>query len=115
MSHHQRTRQVTPWKAGSPPKSPQLIVGLVDARLEGAACRGRAPLFDDRVDGETDQDRILRHRYAVNICSHCPVIRACQAAADDHHSEGIWSGRRQLIYPNKSNRSRQHPKETKSA
>jgi hypothetical protein len=49
-------------------------------RLDGAACAGRARLFD----GRTDRDVVI----AVEVCSACPVFELC---------EGWASGQRGLV------------------
>jgi WhiB family transcriptional regulator, redox-sensing transcriptional regulator len=70
---------------------------LVDPRLSGAACVGKAPLFDDRLDlgdheSESDEERDARHREARKICRCCPVRPPCGTAAGEHESAGIWAG-----------------------
>ncbi|MBX9147752.1 WhiB family transcriptional regulator [Rhodococcus qingshengii] len=77
--------------------SPALSI-LVDPRLHGAACQGQAPLFDDRLDRgdhdpEPESERAERHHQARKICLTCPVRSACELAALDHESSGIWNGR----------------------
>lgn len=65
--------------------------------LEGAACAGKAPLFDARADGEPRMAYLNRYRQAAAICRTCPVLQACNQAA--HASPpgqctGIWAERR---------------------
>lgn len=64
--------------------------------LPGAACtKVRAPLWDDRVDGESAGQRGHRISDALVICRRCPEIVACLAArlADDTLGSGVWGGR----------------------
>lgn len=68
------------------------LLALVDPTLSGAACTGRAPLFDDEIDGETEEQREARHYVAASICRSCPVQPECRAAAGEHHALGIWAG-----------------------
>lgn len=68
------------------------LLALVDPTLSGAACAGRAPLFDDEIDGETAEHREARHHIATSICRSCPVQPECRAAASEHHALGIWAG-----------------------
>lgn len=74
------------------PKTVTLLAALVDPRLEGAACAGRAPWFDEFVDGETTTARTARLDAARTICGTCPVRIACATAATEHQSTGIWAG-----------------------
>lgn len=56
------------------------------AKLEGAACVGRAPLFDADVHGESPAARAARHGRAR---------RGCRDAADAMPYEllaGMWAG-----------------------
>ncbi|MCJ0899769.1 WhiB family transcriptional regulator [Rhodococcus sp. ARC_M13] len=69
----------------------ELLASLVDERLEGALCTGRAPLFDDFIDDETAENRSQRHREARLVCIVCPVRAACDTAAREHDSTGIWA------------------------
>ncbi len=63
--------------------------------LAGAACVGRAPLFDLDVDGETGEDREARHGQARGLCGDCRVLEVCRASLDSLPPEtaGIWAGR----------------------
>lgn len=75
------------------PQVPDPIAGLVDPRLAGAKCAGRAPLFDDELPGETGEDRSDRLAYATSICRTCPVQSACRtAAAELDNPTGVWAG-----------------------
>jgi len=47
--------------------------------------------WDDHCDGETLQDRELRHRHAESVCSSCPVTAAC-AADVGRYDAGIRGG-----------------------
>ncbi|MDT2004555.1 hypothetical protein FXW78_07060 [Rhodococcus opacus] len=70
-----------------------LLEALVNPELEGAGCAGRAPMFDDDVDGETPEERLARLGVAFSICRDCPVHAACDTAAREHQSVGLWAGR----------------------
>ncbi|YCN53424.1 WhiB family transcriptional regulator [Rhodococcus erythropolis] len=74
------------------PPIPSPLLALVDPTLSGAACTGRAPLFDDDIDGESVEHREARHHTAAAICRHCPVQPQCRAAAGDHYALGVWAG-----------------------
>lgn len=74
------------------PKPTDLLAALVDPRLEGALCAGKAPMFDDQIEGETDEDRNHRLGAAARICRACPVRTACNTAAAEHQAVGLWSG-----------------------
>ncbi|GGL09706.1 WhiB family transcriptional regulator [Nocardia jinanensis] len=68
---------------------------LIDQRLTGAACAGRAPLFDtDPVPGETDAAREARYAPALKICRRCPVQDQCATAAAELGGQalGVWAG-----------------------
>lgn len=75
-----------------PPASIPLLARLVDPRLHGAACTGRAPWWDESIDGETPEDRRDRHDAARRICRGCPVQGACHDAATEHDATGLWAG-----------------------
>jgi len=65
--------------------------------LEGAACAGKAPLFDVRADGESRESYMRRYREARGICRSCPVLERCDQAATDAppgQCTGIWAERR---------------------
>ncbi|WKW97318.1 WhiB family transcriptional regulator [Rhodococcus aetherivorans] len=71
-----------------------LIAGLVDPRLTGARCAGRAPMFDAEVPGESAEDRAARLAAAAAICRGCPVVGPCRTAAlEQDHPAGMWAGR----------------------
>lgn len=75
------------------PHVPDPIAGLVDPRLVGAKCRGKAPLFDDEVPDETSEHRSARLDYAANLCTRCPVQSACRTAVTElDHPTGLWAG-----------------------
>lgn len=78
--------------------APPALGILVDPLLDGAACKGKAPLFDDRLDredhdAEPEKERAERHHQARKICLTCPVRSACESSALDHEASGIWNGR----------------------
>lgn len=65
--------------------------------LDGAACAGRAPLFDARAEGESRLDYLVRYSKAARICHTCPVLVACnQAVLESKPGQctGIWAERR---------------------
>lgn len=68
------------------------ITALVDPRLAGALCTGKAPLFDAFVLGETPTQRDARLGAAVECCTRCPVRNPCRQAATEHDAHGIWAG-----------------------
>ncbi|WP_167659969.1 WhiB family transcriptional regulator [Nocardia mangyaensis] len=73
----------------------ELAAELADDRLDGAACTGRASLFDAEVDGEDDTDRAYRLDAAARICHDCPVLVACNITARELGGQavGVWAGR----------------------
>ncbi|WP_036534845.1 WhiB family transcriptional regulator [Nocardia cyriacigeorgica] len=84
------------------PKVRELAADLADERLVGAACVGRAPLFDAEVPGEDDDDRRYRLDAAARICESCPVLAECSGVARElgRLAVGVWAGRgRQLPAP----------------
>lgn len=87
-----RNRKTVPW-----PKEEDLpdLKSLVDPRLDGARCKGRGTLFDDRVGDETAEQRQERHATAKLFCRHCKVRAACATVAAELKPEdrqGIWAG-----------------------
>ena len=71
---------------------PLIPVGGWRAR---AACAERVQevLWDDRVDGETDEQRDARHAKGKAVCrTECPVRARCAAEADWKIDEGIRGG-----------------------
>ncbi|MFD4368980.1 WhiB family transcriptional regulator [Rhodococcus sp. NPDC058521] len=75
------------------PSRVSTLEALVDVRLTGASCAGRAPLFDDQLDGESDAQRHVRLTKAAEVCHTCPVRIACATAALEHQATGLWAGR----------------------
>ncbi|AWZ25669.1 hypothetical protein CEJ39_17190 [Rhodococcus pyridinivorans] len=76
------------------PQIPDLLVGLVDERLSGARCTGRAPWFDAELDDETAEDRSERLTWARAQCARCPVAVPCRTAVSEiDHPTGVWAGR----------------------
>jgi len=62
--------------------------------LAGAACTGLAPLFDLDVDGETEEDREVRHGHARGLCGDCRVLEVCRASLNTlpPQTVGVWAG-----------------------
>ncbi|NLE78853.1 MAG: hypothetical protein GX610_04600 [Rhodococcus sp.] len=80
-------------RSGFPAKV-DLLERLVDPRLEGAKCTGRAPIHDHEIDGETPAERGKRLAYARRLCEQCPVRSMCRtAAAEQTTPAGMWGGR----------------------
>ncbi|WP_395704747.1 WhiB family transcriptional regulator [Rhodococcus ruber] len=76
------------------PRIPGRLAALVDPRLTGAACAGRAPMFDDELFGETTENRSARLTAAARICRGCPVRSACRTAVlEQDRPVGMWAGR----------------------
>jgi len=73
----------------------ELLAALAsDVGLDGAACAGRAPLFDLDVDGESSAERDDRHETAQRICGTCSVLKACMStiATLPPRTDGVWAG-----------------------
>lgn len=69
---------------------------VLGPNLPGAACKGRAPLHDAVIAGESETDRADRHQRAVAVCLRCcPVLAACRAAVATlpRSTTGVWAGR----------------------
>lgn len=63
--------------------------------LSLAACKGATePLWDDRLAGETDDQRDARHGRAKAYCARCPELMACLEARRDDSTlpPGVWGG-----------------------
>ncbi|WP_353888593.1 WhiB family transcriptional regulator [uncultured Corynebacterium sp.] len=83
---------------------PASLRPITDASLDGAACKGHAPLFDLTVHGETSEQREARHHQARNLCRRCPVFTQCTTVAGQlkhDHKQGFWAG--MLLGNNKEN------------
>lgn len=66
-----------------------------DSWRDRAACTPRFAerLWDDRLDGETDAQRLERHRQAKLVCNtECPVREECANDTDWETDEGIRGG-----------------------
>lgn len=76
-----------------------LAAELADERLVGAACAGRAPLFDAELPGEDDNERRYRLAAAGRICQACPALVACNTVARElgRDAAGVWAGRRRNL------------------
>jgi len=73
----------------------ELLAALAsDVGLDGAACAGRAPLFDLDVDGAPSAERDDRHETAQRICRTCSVLNACRStiATLPPRTDGVWAG-----------------------
>ena len=58
-----------------------MLAGLVDSSLEGAACAGRWHLFDPPEGDEDTSTRTARQARARALCQRCPVLDRCAAYA----------------------------------
>lgn len=60
-----------------------------------AACRERPGLFDDRLPGETPEQRAERLEAAVTVCRRCPELTVCEQLPMPRgwHSVGVQAGR----------------------
>jgi WhiB family redox-sensing transcriptional regulator len=77
---------------------------LLGPALPGAACAGRAPRFDDAIDGETPKQRRARLVSAAEVCEPCPVRARCNRIADAIPAAvGVWAG---SLYPIRAKRTR---------
>ena len=75
-----------------------VLAGVIDPRLDGAACAGKAPLFDPREPDESLDAWKTRIDQAALICRRCPIANACAevaASIPKTRRAGIWSGRNQ--------------------
>lgn len=75
-----------------------MLAGIVDSRLDGAACAGMSPLFDPREPDEPLDEWEARRGEAIYICSHCPIANACADVAAQipkTRRAGVWAGRDQ--------------------
>lgn len=73
----------------------EMFAGIVDHRLEGAACAGEWDLFDPRDENEPADLYALRLEYAKAICVTCPVLERCHEAAQKLRRRdrvGVWAG-----------------------
>lgn len=63
--------------------------------LPRAACRDHWPDFDDRVPGETPEQRAQRLEAAVTVCRGCPELAVCQQLPMPRgwHGVGVQAGR----------------------
>ncbi|MFD6860547.1 WhiB family transcriptional regulator [Rhodococcus sp. NPDC060090] len=74
------------------PAKVDLLERLVDPRLEGARCAGKAPWFDAELPEEEPEHRSSRLSWAANQCRQCPVQAACRVAAvEQDHPRGVWA------------------------
>lgn len=80
--------------AGPREQAHAFVAGLLGPPLPGAACAGLAPLHDDRVPGEDDEQREARHHQARTLCARCPALLRCTAELPhlQPHDHGIWAG-----------------------
>ncbi|WP_434158797.1 WhiB family transcriptional regulator [Rhodococcus sp. BGS-1C] len=76
-----------PWEA--------LVVEILTdrPRLDGAACAGRAELFDPAEDDEHPDSVSFRHLAAQKVCLYaCPVLDECRAWAETEKPRGAVLG-----------------------
>jgi len=71
------------------------LAALADPRLDGAACRGQAPLFDPKGPRESVYN--FRHRIAEARahCQACPIRTVCAqiiAETPKTRRAGMWAG-----------------------
>jgi len=59
-----------------------LLGALHAPELAGAACVGRARLFDPPAEREPAADVAFRHRQALALCRVCPALDRCRAWLD---------------------------------
>ncbi|WML64758.1 WhiB family transcriptional regulator [Rhodococcus sp. AH-ZY2] len=72
---------------------PPTLTALVDPRLTGAACTGRAPYFDAELPDEQPEHRSARLAWATRECTRCPVQSACRVAVTElDQPTGLWAG-----------------------
>lgn len=94
-------------RAGTTPRAAVRAVeplpAVLGPDLPGAACKGRAPLFDDWREHRTEKgtfrpetatERVERHARAIEICGVCPIRAACleERLAQPALGAGIWAG-----------------------
>lgn len=74
-----------------------ILAGTAD--LSGAACVGCAPAFDAPATDEGVEEATERHRYALRVCAHCPVVSACRdwAAGRPELAASAVGGRSPLV------------------
>jgi len=68
---------------------------LLGPSLPGAACKGRAPMFDgDLLPDESLEDREARLACAVRVCGRCPALVQCSALLTElpAAATGVWAG-----------------------
>lgn len=57
--------------------------------MTDAACRGRQPLWDGAIDGESSAERQQRQQQAARVCrTACSVLRQCRDWADRAETVG---------------------------
>jgi hypothetical protein len=71
---------ITPYIPDGLPAALALLLG--PALPAASACRGRAPLHDDTVHGESADEREQRHAQACAVCAGCPARTECAAVAE---------------------------------
>lgn len=74
--------------------SASTIRTLLGPDVVGASCAGMAPMHDLDLFGESPAEREQRHALAVTVCSRCPALAPCRAAADEfgRGAVGVWAG-----------------------
>lgn len=76
------------------------LAALADPRLDGAACKGKAPLFDDRGPKETEYNYRHRITEARSYCHACSIRQACAeiiAETSKTRRTGFWAGKMQGV------------------
>ena len=74
---------------------PSWLAAMAGPRLpSGAACTGRAPLFDVTVPGETTDEQRERLAVAAAVCVECPIRNECSDAVEREvqRPAGVWAG-----------------------
>lgn len=78
------------------------LASLADPRLDGAACRGKAPLFDPKGPRESSYNFHHRIAEARSYCQACPIRAVCAqliAETPKTRRHGVWAGHYQGDQP----------------
>ncbi|ANI91669.1 WhiB family transcriptional regulator [Dietzia timorensis] len=71
------------------------LASLADPRLDGAACKGKAPLFDDRGPRESWYNYRARIAEARSYCQVCKIRTVCAQIIEETprtRRAGMWAG-----------------------